>query len=91
MLVILVGDCIYKARSRWDLHIKKIQLLLSMSLQTRYRLLFILLYLAAAYILDVVFALGWLIRYPFFFGMLPVLLGMYTANYVTKRLAKKTN
>jgi hypothetical protein len=52
-------------------------------------LLFILLYLAVAYTLDVVFALGWLARYPFFFGMLPVLLGMYTANYVVKKRAKK--
>jgi hypothetical protein len=68
---------------------KKILLILSMSQQTRYRLLFIVLYLAAAYLLDVVFNWGLLARYPFFFGMLPVLLGMYTANYVLKRKSKK--
>jgi hypothetical protein len=62
-----------------------------MSIQIRFRLLFILLYLAVAYTLDVVFALGWLARYPFFFGMLPVLLGMYSANYVVKKRAKKAS
>ena len=68
---------------------KKISLFLSMSLQLRYRLLFITLYLALAYALDTVFHWALLARYPFFFGMLPVLLGMYTANYVMKKQAKK--
>jgi len=56
-----------------------------MSLRTRYRLLFVFLFTALAFGIDWLFNLEVMRRFPFFFGMIPVLLALRTANYLVKK------
>lgn len=55
---------------------------------TLYRALFIILFALLAIGLNQWFEFKLMARYPFFFGMVPVLLGMWAGNYLYKSREK---